>query len=468
MKSIMIPDTLRKLNEIFLKNGFKAYLVGGAVRDVLLKKAASDWDITTNARPEQIMRIFHRVIPTGIAHGTVTIHFMGKEIEATTFRSESGYSDGRHPDSVSFDATLEDDLSRRDFTMNAIAASLTDGTLIDPFDGQRDIKSKIIRTVGESRDRFLEDGLRPIRAIRFSSQLNFEIEKNTYEAIRLPEVLQKISSISLERFRVEFEKILMTEEPSIALHRMEESGILKMFIPELAECRGCEQTDLRGFHEFDVLDHNLYACDGAPKDKLVVRLAALFHDVGKKPAKTIEKREFPAGSGSFTDIVHFYRHEEYSADIVRTVLPRLKFPNAVTDRVEHLVRQHMFHFEENWSDAAVRRFIVKVGKENLDDLLDLRLADMYGKYRRKAEHTSGGVKSLLALRDRISAIDSKNTALSLRDLAVNGKDLINSGIQPGKRMGAILNELFQCVLDDPAMNTKEQLLTVAKKLSEKK
>lgn len=468
MKSIAIPAQLKKLNEIFRSNGFEAYLVGGAVRDILLGKKANDWDITTNATPEEMMRIFHRVIPTGIAHGTVTIHFMGKEIEATTFRSESGYTDGRHPDSVSFNATLEDDLSRRDFTMNAIASSLEDGRIIDPFGGQKDIKAKIIRTVGKAKDRFLEDGLRPIRALRFSSQLNFEIEKETYEAIRLSEVQEKIKSISMERFRDEFEKILGSDEPSQALHRMEDCGILAIFIPELAECRNCSQSDIRSFHVFDVLDHNLYACDGAPKDNLVVRLSALFHDVGKTDARSIEKIEYPAGSGRFEDIIHFYRHELFSAKKVRPILTRLKFPNSVIDSVAHLVENHMFHFQEEWNDAAIRRFIVKIKPEYLNDIFDLRLADMYGKYRRKPEPGSKGIMQLVMLKDRIKEIQEKQDAVSLKDLAVNGNDLIKIGLAPGKQLGIILNELFQCVLDDPEMNEREKLLEVAKRLAEKK
>ncbi len=464
MKSIKIPETLKKLNEIFAKNGFEAYLVGGAVRDVLLGKKASDWDVTTNATPEQMIKIFHRVIPTGIAHGTVTIHFMGAEIEATTFRSESGYSDGRHPDNVSFDATLEDDLSRRDFTMNAIAASLADGTIIDPFEGRKDIKSKTIRTVGNARDRFLEDGLRPIRAIRFSSQLNFEIEKGTYEAIKLPEVQEKIKSISMERFRDEFEKILRSEEPSLALHRMEKTGILKAFIPELADCRGCEQADMRGFHEFDVLDHNLYACDGAPRENEIVRLAALFHDIGKKEAKVIEKLEYPKGSGCFVEQIHFHGHERYSSKTTKEILIRLKFPNSVINQVTHLIEQHMFFFEENWSDAAVRRFLVRVKPECVEDLFSLRIADIYGMHRYKVDPMNDGVQKLFILRERIRKIQSRQTALSLKDLAVNGNDLINAGIPAGKKLGFILNELFQCVLDDPEMNEKEKLLTVARNI----
>ncbi|WP_407424971.1 CCA tRNA nucleotidyltransferase, partial [Treponema sp.] len=426
-----------------------------------------DWDITTNATPEQMIKIFHRVIPTGIAHGTVTIHFMGCDIEATTFRSESGYSDGRHPDNVTFNATLEDDLSRRDFTMNAIATNLSDGTIIDPFNGQKDIKSKIIRTVRNAKERFLEDGLRPIRALRFSSQLDFEIEKETYEAIKIPEVQEKIKSISLERFRDEFIKILQSKEPSAALHRMEETGILQIFIPELTRCRNCNQADIRGYHVFDVLDHNLYACDGAPRQNLNVRLAALFHDSGKYEAKTIEKVENPSVDGSSCEIIHFYKHEIYSAKIVKDVLFRLKFPNSTIENVAHLVENHMFHFEENWTDAAVRRYIVKVKPEYLDDIFLLRIADMYGKYRKMPEASSEGMKKLLLLQDRVKDVLSKQNTLSLKDLAVNGNDLIKAGIPAGKKLGFILQELFQCVLDDPQMNDKEKLLNVAEKIYKK-
>lgn len=468
MKSIQIPEILKKLNMIFVQNGFEAYLVGGAVRDVLLGKEASDWDITTNATPEQMMKIFHKVVPTGIAHGTVTIHFMGSEIEATTFRSESGYSDGRHPDSVSFNATLNDDLSRRDFTMNAIAASLDNGKIIDPFDGQKDIKSRIIRTVGNARDRFLEDGLRPIRAIRFSSQLNFEIECQTFNAIKLPEVQEKIKSISMERFRDEFEKLLKSEEPSLALHRMENTGILKEFIPELAECRGCEQADMRGFHDFDVLDHNLYACDGAPKDNEIVRLAALFHDIGKKEAKKIEHVEYPKGSGSFVEHIHFHGHEHFSAKTTKEILTRLRFSNSTIAQVCHLIEQHMFFFEENWSDAAVRRFLVRIKPECVEDLFSLRIADIYGMHRHKVDPMNDGVQKIFILRERIKEVQSKKNALSLKDLAVNGNDLIKAGIPAGKSLGLILNELFQCVLDDPKMNNKDQLLAVARNIAEQK
>ena len=256
IKCVKIPEELVKIGGIFRKNGFKAYLVGGAVRDMILGKKGHDYDLATNATPKQVMGIFKKVIPTGIAHGTVTIHIFGMQIETTTFRTEADYTDGRHPDSIKFATTIEEDLSRRDFTMNAIAADLESGELTDPFDGQKDIRNKIIRTVGEPQERFAEDGLRPVRAVRFSGQLGFSIEEKTLAALSEPEVLKKTASISVERFRDEFCKMLLCERPSDSLKLLEKTGILNIFIPEFAICRNCSQKDSRGFHEFDVYDNS--------------------------------------------------------------------------------------------------------------------------------------------------------------------------------------------------------------------
>ena len=466
MTKIEIPEILKKMNTIFEENGFEAYLVGGAVRDTILGKTASDWDLTTNARPQDVIRMFRRVIPTGIAHGTVTVHFMKKEIEVTTYRCDGKYSDGRHPDEIQFASNIEDDLSRRDFTINAIASSLKDGSIVDPFSGESDIKIKTIRTVGKAYDRFMEDGLRPIRAVRFSSQLGFEIEEETLKAIENPDVQKKIASVSIERFRDELSKILKSPVPSVGLKLLEKTGILKIFIPELAECRNCSQKDVRGYHEFDVLDHNFYACDGADKDNFTVRLAALFHDIGKKEARTVEIKEYPEGSGKKEELVHFHKHEIYSAEKTEKILTRLRFPKAQIESVTHLIRHHMFFFEENWTDAAVRRFIVRIKPEFIDDLFELRKADVYGMHREKWDSQSESAKSLEILRQRITEIEAQKTALSLKDLAVNGKDLISAGIPAGKKLGEILNALFQQVLENPSLNTKEKLLESAKKLNE--
>lgn len=463
MNRIKIPKELKQMNTIFKNAGYEAYLVGGAVRDVILKKEASDWDLATNAHPEDVKRLFKKVIPTGIAHGTVTVLFMNKEIEVTTYRADQGYSDGRHPDKITYAKTIEDDLSRRDFTMNAIAANLNNGKLVDPFKGKKDIKKKIIRTVGNPKDRFLEDGLRPIRALRFASQLSFCIEKDTYKAIFEKEIKDKIKSISIERFRDEFEKILKSEKPSIGLKLMEETGVLNLFIPELAECKNITQADSRGFHQFDILDHNIYACDGAPKNKLNVRLAALFHDIGKKDTRTESFIENPNSAEKLL-VIHFLKHELKSEKITRNILFRLKFPNSIIDNVCHLVKEHMFYYQSNWTDAAVRRFIVKIGVENFEDLFDLRIADIYGMNNQKVLPNSETIKNLNELTERINKVNKENTALSLKDLKINGNDLIALGVKPGKKIGIILNQLFQTVLDDPTQNNKEKLIEIASNL----
>lgn len=469
-KKIKLDSTLIEFGKVFLQAGYKAYLVGGAVRDMLMKVPAHDWDVATNATPQDVIKLFKFVVPTGIEHGTVTVHYKGNEIEVTTFRTEAGYSDGRHPDSINYAATIEEDLARRDFTMNAIAASLEDGIITDPYGGQDDIKNKLIRTVGAAHERFMEDGLRPVRALRFASKLGFSIEKNTYSEIFKKEIQAKAASISIERFRDEFEKIMASPKPSVGLKLLEESGLLDIFIPEFKICRGCIQSDYRAFHKFDVLDHLFYACDGAPADKLNVRLAALFHDIGKPAAKkilheTVLDGEKNDGSKKEIETITFYNHEAFGEKITQKLMTRLKFSNDMISNVCHLVKEHMFHYESNWSEAAVRRFIIRVKPECMEDLYDLRLADMYGMYNEKVDvRYSESVKLLLELKARVEKELSKKTALSLKSLAVNGRDLMQLGIPAGKELGRILNELLECVIEDPAMNNKEMLIETAKKI----
>ena len=460
MNKIKIPVILQKMNNIFEKNGFKAYLVGGAVRDMFMNKDASDWDVATDATPEQVISAFKKVIPTGIAHGTVTVHFMGEEIEVTTFRIEQGYSDGRHPDKVSYASDIEEDLSRRDFTMNAIAVSLKDGSIVDPFNGKADIKNKVIRSVGNPLERFNEDGLRPIRAIRFASQLGFEIETNTLQAISNEKVLQKTSTISIERFRDELVKLLKSPKPSVGLKLLEDTNIMKLFLPELLEGRNCIQNDVRGYHVFDVLDHNFYSCDGAPVHKVNVRLAALLHDIGKPASKVVRVTD----EG---EIYNFFSHEKYSETIARKLLTKLRFSNNEINNVCHLIENHMFHYEESWSDAAIRRFVVRVKPENIEDLIDLRLADMYGKYNMPIQiKESNACDLLIQLQDRIKKIQEENSAFTLKSLAVSGKDLMEIGIPSGRLIGKILDSLLETVLDDPKQNSKDVLLNIAKNLYE--
>ena len=452
IQSFSLPSTLKKMNSFFEQAGFEAYLVGGAVRDMLMNKPASDWDVATNATPEQVMSIFKKVIPTGIEHGTVTVIFQGEHIEVTTFRTEADYSDGRHPDKVEYAATIEEDLSRRDFTMNAIAVNLHDGSVADPFDGRTDIKKKLIRCVGDPLERFSEDGLRPVRALRFAAQLGFGIERETFEAI--PKRLDVTEKIAGERFHDELLKMLKSPVPSIGLRLMEETGIMKIFLPELLACRGVEQ---KGFHNFDVLDHLYYSCDGTDRNNPNVRLAALFHDIGKPKVRATGK------DGVYT----FYQHEAASAKIAQKILDRLHFSRQTTTYVCHLIAQHMFFYEPNWTDSAVRRFLVRIKYSEyehvLEDLFDLRRGDLFGMNRIKAP-----AEQLIAFQKHIEAVLEKDNALTLKDLAVNGRDLMAEGIPAGKHLGIVLNELFETVLDDPAMNTKEKLLIVAKNYYESK
>ncbi|MGP1577339.1 MAG: CCA tRNA nucleotidyltransferase [Treponema sp.] len=445
-KNISVPPLLKEISRHFHHAGFSVYLVGGAVRDYILKKEAHDWDIATNAQPAAVMKLFKRTIPTGIAHGTVTIIYKGAHIECTTFRTEAGYADGRHPTEITYAATIEDDLSRRDFTMNALALSLPEGHIIDPFHGIQDIKTGIIRTVGNPLDRFSEDGLRPMRAIRFSAQLGFAIEPLTRAAI--PQTLHITEKISIERFREEFSKMVCAAQPDKGLRLLEHTGLLQLFLPELAACRGIEQ---KGWHHFDVLDHSILVCAACPP-VLHIRLAGLFHDSGKPAVRE------PQADGSYT----FHRHEAVSAKITRTVMKRLKYANTEIERTVHLILQHMFHYEPSWTDAAIRRFIARVGIQAIPDLFALRRADTFGLAGKTVTPSF-----LLEFSNRIDEIMQQEQAFSIKDLKINGCDLIQIGIPAGRQLGLVLQELLETVLDDPAQNTKECLLTIAAAIYQK-
>jgi len=446
-----IDPVLKEIAAIFNDNGKQVYLVGGAVRDMLMGKKIHDWDLATDALPEEVTAIFRaakgKVIPTGIKHGTVTVLYKKHSIEVTTFRLETGYSDGRRPDKVQFSADIEEDLSRRDFCMNAVALRLPSGEVIDPFGGEKDIKAKIIRCVGNAAERFGEDGLRPLRAVRFAAQLGFEIEKNTLDAIN--GALGVSAKVSQERVRDEIDKILASPVPSRAFLLMEKTGLLELFLKELAVCRGIEQ---KGYHNFDVLDHSLLACDYAAANGYSheLRLAALLHDIGKPPAREMDK------SGVWT----FYRHEEIGASMCQKILRRLRYSNEVIDSVCHLVKEHMFHYTQDWSNSAVRRFIARVGEGSLEDLYRLRRADTFALAGKETEPIN-----LVALADRVEKILAEEHAFTLKDLAVSGKDLMAIGIEGGKTMGIILKELLETVLDDPEQNTREKLLEIAGKIS---
>jgi putative nucleotidyltransferase with HDIG domain len=448
MLHITIHPVLKDIAAVFAAHGKQVFLVGGAVRDILRGKAAHDFDLASDARPEEVSAMFQAVIPTGIRHGTVTIRHKGFSIEVTTFRTESDYRDGRRPEHIAYAASISEDLARRDFTMNAIALPLPHGQPpVDPFDGTGDIKRRVIRCVGDARERFSEDGLRPLRAVRFASQLGFIIEENTLQAIRPS--LPVTAKVSPERVRDELDKILASPRPSLALRLMEQSGLLELILPELAVCRGVEQ---KGFHRFDVLDHSFFACDYAARQNAsaVVRLAALFHDIGKPATRA------PGMDGAWT----FYQHETASASLCYTLMTRLRYPNALTDETIHLIEEHMFHYEDIWNDSAVRRFIMRVGEANLDALYQLRMADASAIVGHEVPPDF-----LAALSARVDAELKKARALSLKDLALSGRDLMAIGMESGPRIGLVLNELLEAVVDDPALNTRESLLVIAEKLN---
>ena len=441
--SIRLPSTVRQFGDIIRKSGYEAFVVGGAVRNLLLGEKPADFDIATDATPAEIADVFRRVIPTGVQHGTVTVLFKNMQFEVTTYRTEGTYTDSRRPDTVQFVPSLIKDLQRRDFTINAIAVDARTGEIHDPLEGRADLKKGIIRAIGDPKERFSEDGLRLLRACRFSCQLNFTIEDETLLGMR--ESREKIRAVSAERVRDELSKILAAETPSNGFATMDDAGLLEEIIPELARCRDVLQ---KGEHAFDVLHHSLYSCDAAPRDNLPVRLAALLHDIGKPSAKAVLE----------DNSVIFHGHDKISSELARLILARLKYPKIVENAVVHLVRHHMFAYDSGWTDAAVRRFMKRIGTDYLDDLCSLRLADGFGM--RRSPVSGLGIKEL---RKRIAEVFEKDQAVSIADLKVNGNDLAAKATIPkGPDMGLVLNFLLETVIDDPSQNEHAKLIELAK------
>jgi tRNA nucleotidyltransferase (CCA-adding enzyme) len=420
--------------------GHQAYVVGGSVRDALLGKTPHEWDLTTSAKPAEVKKLFKKVVPTGLKYGTVTVLLDDGQYEVTTFRSDEKYVDGRHPDNVKFTSDIHLDLARRDFTINALAYDPETDTLIDDFGGRKDLVGKLIRTVGEPLDRFAEDGLRPLRACRFAATLGFRIEARTLAGIG--GALRVAKKVSLERVHDELVKMLAAEKPSVGLDYMQQTGLLPLFLPELSNCVGVEQPP--EYHQHDVYWHSLYACDAAPRGKLTVRLAALLHDIGKPSCK--------AG-------MTFYDHDQASARLTEKLLRRLKFSNADIEQTVNLIANHMFDYKSGWSDAAVRRFIRRVGgAANVSDLFALRRADT------AAMRQTLGTAYLAELQQRIDRIVAEENALRVGDLKVDGKDVMKTlKIKPGPQVGQVLRALLEQVLDDPKLNEKTTLLKLIKK-----
>ena len=445
-----IPAPIKEIARILNMEGFQCFLVGGSVRDSIMGFTPNEYDIATNAKPEDVQRIFKYTIPTGIKHGTILVILDDMHVEITTFRSDGNYSDGRHPDKVEYTASIEDDLPRRDLTINAMAYNVLDGTLIDMFDGMKDIKNKIIRSVGNPYERFTEDGLRIMRAIRFATKLNFNIEKETFEAICHSTGM--LTSIAYERIREEFNGILISDNPFRGIELLRKTGILALIMPELMQGFGVSQNR---FHKYDVYYHILHTIQSVePLETeeltLLVRLAALFHDIAKPMVqKKVSKQEEPV----------YYNHEVVGANVAKKIMKRLKYSNAEIDFVTLLVRQHMFYYQDEWTDGAVRRFMKAVGIENIKPLLKLREADRLGSGNRK-DKESKAIPKLLA---RIDKIIEEENAITVKDLKINGNDLMKEfNLKPGPIVGKILNYLLDLILDEPSLNDKEKLMEKTK------
>ncbi|MFO0663490.1 MAG: HD domain-containing protein [Polyangiaceae bacterium] len=442
-----VPPDVFKLCERLSQSGHRAWIVGGCVRDLILGRPVNDWDLCTDAKPDELLKIFPRAIPTGIQHGTVTVVEKGEHYEVTTLRGEGAYTDGRRPDSVYFTRELTEDLARRDFTINAIALSPITGELADPFSGQVDLRDKVLRAVGVATERFSEDGLRVLRAARFAAQLEFELEPSTMSAIR--PTLSTYKKVAGERIRDEWMKTMKAAKPSRAFDIMKDTGILEVTCPELMESVGCEQNK---YHSYDVWGHAMACMDACPGDA-ILRISALMHDVGKP-----RSRAFSEKTRDYT----FYEHERIGAEMVEPICARLRFSTDERARVTDLVRHHMWHYD-GWSDAAVRRWIKRVGKDRIEDLFLLRDADVRGKGPDKA--TPEDFLPTQQLRAHVEKVLAEGAALSTRDLVVNGRDLMSElGMRPGPAIGRVLEGLLDDVLGDTARNERSWLLARAKEL----
>ena len=434
---IKLPDEVKNFIKKF--GEFQCYAVGGPVRDLILGKTMTDWDFTTSATPEEIQKIFPDSFYNN-SYGTVGVKVAdGAVFQVTPFRKEGKYSDSRHPDKIEWAKTIEEDLARRDFTINAIAFSTS---LVDPFNGQKDLENKIIRAVGNPNDRFSEDALRLMRAVRFATQLGFTIEEKTWEAIT--KNCELITKISNERIRDELIKILSSDFPADGIRLLYNAGILEHILPELVCGVGVNQ---KGTHHLDdVFTHSIKALEACQNKNWIVRFATLIHDIGK-PVTYVER------DGKAT----FYNHETVGAHIAKEIASRLHFAKEDREKLYTLVRWHMFTVSEFITDTAVRKFIRRVGKENTTDMLDLRTADRVGSGTPPTSWRHEEFKKRI--------IEVQKHIPSVTDLKVNGKDVMEVlGIPPGPKVGLILKKLFEEISEDPKKNEREKLLRRIKQL----
>ncbi|EQC1535517.1 CCA tRNA nucleotidyltransferase [Clostridium botulinum] len=443
---IQIPKWVKYIINTLEEFNYEAYIVGGCVRDSLLNKIPNDWDITTNAKPQDVIEIFenlgYKIIPTGLKHGTVTVVINNENYEITTYRIDGAYDDNRHPKEVTFTNDLKEDLSRRDLTINAMAYNDKVG-LVDYFGGLGDLQSEIIRCVGNTKERFLEDALRMMRAIRFSSQLGFNIEQNIINSII--DLNKSLKNISKERIKDELCKILTSDNPTDGICHLIQSYLMYHIIPELYDTLKFKQYNKH--HDKDVFNHILCVVENVP-NKLELRLSALLHDIGKPKCFTIGDD----GQG------HFYGHQKISADMSKDILKRLKFDNKTINKVDKLVYEHMSRYDK-LRTPNTKKFINRVGIENLDDLFLLQIADIKGSA--KEYHNFDNV---LILKMKCEKILSEKQPLTVKDLDINGYDLIKLGINQGKEIGIMLNKLLDIILENPNLNNKEDLIKIVESI----
>ncbi|MFL0268438.1 CCA tRNA nucleotidyltransferase [Candidatus Clostridium radicumherbarum] len=436
---IILTEEVSYILDTLNKNNREAFIVGGCVRDSLLKRELKDWDITTSALPDEIIELFPETIPTGIKHGTVTVVINKHNYEVTTYRIDGEYSDNRHPDKVTFTPSLKEDLSRRDFTINSMAYNKINN-LVDLFNGSIDLSRNLIRCVGDPDKRFKEDALRMLRAVRFACELKFNIHKPTFIAIINNAYL--LNSVSKERIRVEFCKILLSDFPSRGLRMLEKTDLLAYIIPELKESVGFDQKNPH--HDKNVFDHILSVVDNSPQE-LEVRLSALLHDIGKPRTFSTDKK----------GIGHFYGHNIVGAKMAEQILKRLRFDNITIKKVSILITEHMSIYA-NMKNRSLKKFINRVGAENLDSLFKLQMADREG-HKADADYSP-----ILKRKEAIDEILNNGEAYNIGMLKINGDDLIKLGFKPGKEIGIVLEELLNKVMERPEMNNRAKLIELAK------
>ena len=440
---IKMPINVKKILSILYFEGCAGYIVGGCVRDSILGLIPKDWDICTNCIPEEMLHIFSsfKVVLTGFKHGTVTVVIGGESYEITTYRIDGDYIDGRHPEEVIFTNKLKEDLKRRDFTINAMAYNDRVG-LIDYYGGLQDIRDKKIRCVGDPVERFREDYLRMLRGVRFATQLGYQLESGTFDATK--ELCGNIINISVERIREELNEILLSSAPSVGFRLLEATGLLKYIMPELETCIGFEQHN--PYHHEDVFNHTLSVVDNTESD-LILRLAALFHDIGKPETFVLDAR----GVG------RFFNHSVVGAEIAEDIMKRLKYDSKSIEQVAILVKEHMSRYE-NLSDKAMKRFINRVGQDNINRLFKLQVADIEAI----AEEDEIDVRGIIKLKGEVERIINEKQPLTVKDLEIDGYDLMELGVPEGKLIGTILNELLETVLEDPDTNKKDTLIKIAR------